>query len=145
PELLPQRWTFIGIEKEGPISLFWQFLIAEIGTEMLRMAAIHTPSALATALGLVAAILIGEVAVEVGLFTHEVILYLAIAVMGTYATPSYELSLANRMFRIIFLIAGAALGLYGFILAVAFWFILLASTKTLNVPYLWPMIPFNTR
>ncbi|MDQ0340384.1 stage V sporulation protein AF [Caldalkalibacillus uzonensis] len=143
PRLLPERWEFIGVDDVGPISLFWQFFLAEIGTEILRMAAIHTPSALATALGLVAAILIGEVAVKVGLFTNEVILYLAIAVMGTYATPSYELSLANRIFRIIFLMAGAIFGLYGFILAVGFWVILLASTKTLNVPYLWPLIPFN--
>ncbi|EGL82614.1 GerA spore germination protein [Caldalkalibacillus thermarum TA2.A1] len=145
PHLLPERWDFIGPDDVGHLSLFWQFFLAEIGTEILRMAAIHTPSALATALGLVAAILIGEIAVQVGLFTNEVILYVAISVMGTYATPSYELSLANRMFRIIFLIAGAVFGLYGFTLAVAFWVILLASTKTLNVPYLWPLIPLDIK
>jgi stage V sporulation protein AF len=143
PYLLPERWSFIGAEKVGHLSLFWQFFLAEIGTEVLRMAAIHTPNALATALGLVAAVLIGEVAVQVGLFSHEVILYLAIAVVGNYATPSYELSLANRIFRLIFLVAGALFGMYGFLLAVLLWFILLASTKTLTVPYLWPLIPFH--
>ncbi len=143
PQIVPAGWHFIGVEKTGNISLFWQFFLAEIGTEILRMAAIHTPNALATALGLVAAVLIGEVAVEVGLFSHEVILYLAIAVVGNYATPSYELSLANRIFRLLFLIAGALFGLYGFLAAVLFWFILLARTKTLTVPYLWPLIPFD--
>ena len=145
PGYLPERWQFIGANDVGQLSLFWQFLLAEIGVEVLRMAAIHTPNALATALGLVAAILIGETAVEVGLFTSEVILYLAIAVIGNYATPSYELGLANRIFRIIFLIAAGLFGLYGLLLAFAFWFILLASTKTLNTPYLWPLIPFNAR
>ena len=143
PHLLPERWSFIGVEKTGNISLFWQFFLAEIGTEILRMAAIHTPNALATALGLVAAVLIGEVAVQVGLFSHEVILYLAIAVTGTYATPSYELSLANRIFRLLFLVAGALFGLYGFLLAVLGWFLLLATTKTLTIPYLWPLVPFH--
>lgn len=76
----------------------------------MRMAAIHTPSSLATALGLVAALMIGEVAVQVGLFSHEVVLYLAVAAIGTFATPSYELSIANRLARIVLLIAAGAFG-----------------------------------
>ncbi|WP_031518148.1 spore germination protein [Desulfofalx alkaliphila] len=143
--LLPASLKFIGPEEVGQIPLFWQFIIAEIGIEVLRMAAIHTPNALATALGLVAALLIGEIAVEVGLLTSEVILYLAVAVTGTFATPSYELSLANRISRLLFLISTAIFGLYGLIGAVLLWFILLASTKTLNVPYMWPLIPFNAK
>ncbi|GAB3807339.1 spore germination protein [Virgibacillus kimchii] len=145
PDLLSGNWDFLGVEETGSIALFWQFIIAEIGVEMLRMAAIHTPNALATALGLVAAILIGEIAIEVGLFTHEVVLYLAAAVIGDYATPSYELSLANRFFRVIFLIAAALFGLHGFLIAIVLWFILLASTKTLNTPYMWPLIPFSPK
>ncbi|QGG48471.1 spore germination protein [Heliorestis convoluta] len=143
PELLGENWKFMGPEEVGEVSLFWQFFIAEIGLEILRMAAIHTPSALATALGLVAAILIGEVAVEVGLFTSEVILYLAVAAVGTFATPSYELSLANRIFRILFLIAAAVFGVYGFLVAVLLWFLLLATTRSLGMPYLWPLLPFD--
>ncbi|WP_026477106.1 spore germination protein [Alkaliphilus transvaalensis] len=145
PNLLPESLKFIGPTEKGNIPLFWQFFLAEIGIEILRMAAIHTPNALATALGLVAAILIGEVAINVGLFAEEVILYLAIAAMSTFATPSYELSLANRIFRIVFLIAGALLGIYGLITAIVLWIVLLGTTKSLNVPYLWPLIPLNIK
>ncbi|WP_089284980.1 spore germination protein [Anaerovirgula multivorans] len=80
-----------------------------------------------------------------GFFAEEVILYLAIAAISTFVTPSYELSLANRIFRLIFLIAGAILGIYGLLAAVLLWFILLATTKSLNVPYLWPLIPLNIK
>ncbi len=142
-DLLPERLRFIGPEQIGHFSLFWQFFIAEFGIEMLRMAAIHTPSALATALGLVAAILIGDIAVQVGLFSNEVVLYLAIAVIGTFATPSYELSLANRLSRVFFLIVSALFGPKGFVIAVLLWVVLLVCTKTLNLPYLWPFIPFD--
>lgn len=141
--LLAERWQFIGPNKVGHLSLIWQFLIAEVGIEMMRMAAIHTPNALATALGLVAAVLIGEVAIKVGLFSSEVILYVAVVATGTFATPSYELSLANRLFRILFLISSALFGIWGFVLSVLFWFILLVKTKTLDTPYLWPLIPFH--
>lgn len=142
-ELLAEGWKFIGVDDPGNISLIWQFFLAEIGVEILRMAAIHTPNALATALGLVAAILIGQIAVEVGLFTSEVILYLAVALMGTYATSSYELSLANRMFRLFFLFGAALFGPVGFVVAITLWVILLTTSKTLNTPYLWPFIPFD--
>lgn len=142
-DLLVERWRFIGPEETGHISLIWQFLIAEIGIEMMRMAAIHTPNALATALGLIAAILIGQITIDVGLFSKEVILYVAVAATGTFATPSYELSLANRIYRIIFLIAAALFGVPGLLIAFLVWFVMLAATKAVRTPYLWPLIPFN--
>src|SRR5699024_12810683 len=42
-------------------------IIAIIGVEFVRMAAVHTPTPLATALGLIAAIVIGDIAIKVGL------------------------------------------------------------------------------
>ncbi|MGE5703662.1 MAG: spore germination protein, partial [Clostridia bacterium] len=110
---------------------------------LMRMAAIHTPSPLATAMGLVAAILIGEVAIKVGLFSPEVILYLALAAVGTFATPSYELALANRLVRIFLLILVGLFSTIGFVFGIAAVLILLAFTRSLNTPYLWPLIPFN--
>jgi stage V sporulation protein AF len=145
PDLLPEHVKYIGPNKTGEVPLFWQFLFIEIGIDMLRMAAIHTPSSLATALGLVAAILIGQVAVEVGLFSNEVILYLAIAAVGTFATPSYELSLANRLYRIALLIVTALFGVMGYVLGITLWIIMLAKLKSFHTPYLWPFIPFSYR
>ncbi|WP_280768883.1 spore germination protein [Salipaludibacillus daqingensis] len=145
PELLPENLHYVGVDDPGEIPLFWQFMIAELGVEMLRMAAIHTPNALATALGLVAALLIGDIAIQVGLFTEEVILYTAAAVIGSYATPSYELSLANRFFRVVFLIAAASFGINGLIIAITLWLIILVNTKTLKTPYMWPFIPFSPK
>jgi stage V sporulation protein AF len=145
PELLPEKMAFIGPNDPGQIPLFLQFFLIEIGIDVLRMAAIHTPTSLATALGLVAALMIGQVAVEVGLLTNEVILYLAIAAIGTFATPSYEMSLANRLVRIFLLVLTAAFQLYGFLIGFVLFIILLARMKSFGVPYLWPFIPFNPR
>ncbi|MBM7552287.1 spore germination protein [Thalassobacillus pellis] len=145
PELLPEALKFIGPTEVGAIPLLIQFIVAELGIDMLRMAAIHTPSALATALGLVAAILIGQVAVEVGLFTNEVVLYLSIAAIGTFTTPSYELSLANRLIRIILLLLTAAFGVIGYVVGITLWILNLARMNTFNTPYFWPFFPFNAR
>lgn len=143
PNLLPEQLSFIGPNEDGRIPLYLQFLIIEIGIDMLRMAAIHTPNSLATALGLVAALMIGQVAVEVGLFSNEVILYLSIAAIGMFATPSYEMSLANRITRLILLTLTAAFHTLGFVIGIFLWILLLAWMKSYSVPYLWPFIPFD--
>jgi stage V sporulation protein AF len=145
PELLPGPLQFLGKAKLGDIPLFAQILMIEIGMDMLRMAAIHTPSSLATALGLVAALMIGGIAVEVGLFSNEVILYFSVAAIGTFATPSYEMSLANRLVRIALLILSGLFGLYGYVLGITVWIIALARMSSFGIPYLWPFIPFSYR
>ena len=85
---LPEWIAFIGPKEPGRVPLWLQFLLLELGLDMLRMALVHTPNALATSLGLVGAILLGELAIETGLFTGEAILYTALVAVGTFATPS---------------------------------------------------------
>jgi stage V sporulation protein AF len=143
PELFPAELAVIGPDKKAAIPLFLQILIADIGVEVLRMASIHTPSPLATAMGLVAGILLGETAVQVGLFTSEVILYVAISAIGTFASPSYELGLANKLSRLFFLTMTALFGWVGFVGSMLFWFVWLMRIEVLQTPYLWPLIPFN--
>ncbi|WP_066192976.1 MULTISPECIES: spore germination protein [Gracilibacillus] len=143
--LVPESLAFVGPREIGLIPLIVQFLIAEVGIDVLRMAAIHTPSALATALGLVSAIIIGQIAVEVGLFSNEVMLYLAVVVMGTYATPSYELSLANRVTRLMLLLITALFGTKGFVLGSTCYLLYLVHLKTFYIGYLWPFIPFDAK
>ncbi len=143
PEYIPPALDFIGVQTKGKIPLLVQFLIAEIGLDLMRMAAIHTPSPLTTAMGLIAAILVGEVAIKVGLFSPEVILYIAISAIGTYATPSYELALANRLVRMFLLLMVGFFGLPGLMIGISLVLVLLVLTRSLNTPYLWPLIPFN--
>lgn len=145
PELLPGFLKFIGPEKIGQVPIFIQFLIAEISLDLIRMAAIHTPSPLATALGVIAALLIGDIAVNIGLFAPEVILYTAVVAVGSYCTPSYEMSMANRLIRFFILLATGFFKLPGLIISIILSILLAAFTKSFNVPYLWPLIPFNYR
>lgn len=143
PHLLPPALSFLGPVKIGKVPIIAQFLIAEVGLDMLRLAAIHTPTPLATALGLIAAFMIGDVAIRIGLFAPEVIMYMAFAAVGTFATPSYELGMALRLWRLLFVVLVAVLGLPGLILGILLLFAFLATNKSFGVPYFWPLIPFN--
>lgn len=143
PSLLPEKISFIGPNDTSNIPIFLQILLADIGVEFMRMAAVHTPTPLATAMGLIAAVLIGEIAVDVGLFTPEVILYVAISTIGNYVTPSYELSIANKLTKLFLLIITAIFGAKGFIAGVVINILFLINVRSLDVPYLWPLLPFN--
>ncbi len=142
-ELLPSSLSYIGPEEVGEIPLFVQILLAYIGVEFLRMAAVHTPTPLATAMGLIAAVLIGEIAVDVGMFTPEVILYVAVSTIGNYVTPSYELGVANKLVLVFFLTMTAAFGVAGFIGSITIHTLFVTSLRSLRTPYLWPLIPFD--
>ncbi|GAB1806750.1 spore germination protein [Priestia megaterium] len=143
PDLLPAKLQFIGPNEATNIPTVIQIFLADLGVEFLRMAAIHTPTPLATAMGLIAAALIGQIAIDVGLFVPEVILYVAIASIGSFSTPSYELAVANKMLRLFLLIFVAAFHTPGFLIATTCIILYMARLKSLNTPYLWPFLPFN--
>ncbi|HHV64789.1 MAG TPA: spore germination protein [Peptococcaceae bacterium] len=143
PHLLPENLRFIGVAEPAKVGLLLQAFIGEIAIDILRMAAIHTPSPLATALGLIAVLMLGDIAIEVGLFTPEVIMYLSIAAVGTFATPSYELAQANRLARLFLIVMVGLFNFWGFAAGVLALFILLLRTKSFGVPYLWPLIPLD--
>lgn len=143
PSLLPQELSFIGPNEEGNIPIVLQIILADLGIEFLRMAAVHTPTPLSTAMGLIAAVLIGQIAIDVGLFTPEVILYVSIAAVGTYVTPSYELGTANKMVKYILVLATAFFGVNGFMIGTTATILFLVFKKSLKTPYFWPLIPLN--
>lgn len=143
PHLLPDALSFIGPEETGNVPIPLQIILADVGVEFLRMAAVHTPTPLATALGLIAAVLIGDIAIDVGLFSPEVILYVAISTVGSYVTPSYELSVANKFYKWLILLMTIFFGLTGFLIGVTAGAFYLIRIKVLSTPYFWPFIPFN--
>lgn len=145
PELKPVALDFIGPQEQGKIPLILQFLLVEFGVDLMRMAAVHTPTPLASAMGLIAAILIGDIAVQTGIFVNEVVLYMAVAAIGMFATPSYELGLANRVIRLMMLVLVSIFGAAGFVGGVTAFIIFLSFQRSFNSSYLWPFIPFNAK
>ncbi len=143
PEILPEGLRFLGAEEVGNVPLWLQFIIAEVGLDIIRMATVHTPSPLATALGIIAAFMIGDIAIQVGLFTPEVILYLAVAALGTFATPSLEIGHTFRLYRLFLLVLAAMFQFYGLIAGTILFLLMAGTTKSFGVPYLWPLFPLN--
>ncbi len=142
-ESLPQSLQFIGPRGAASVPLFVQFLLLEVAVDITRMAFIHTPNAVSTSLGLVAAILLGDFAVKVGLFIPETILYQAITAIAYFAIPNYEFGMATRLFRLLILTLTGLFSFWGLGVGIAITLLVMGFTKSLGLPYLWPLIPFH--
>lgn len=141
--LLPESLAFLGPRDPGIIPIGFQFLLAELGLEMVRMATVHVPSAQSTALGFIGAFMLGEFATKVGLFGNETIFYVAVAAVGAFATPSMEFAMATRVFRVLLIIMVMFFKLPGLLIGLLAILVLMLNTKSFGVPYLWPLVPFN--
>jgi stage V sporulation protein AF len=144
-QYLPEFLQFLGPRESTPIPLFIQFILLEFGLDLLRISSIHTPNALTTSLGIIGGLILSEFAVDVGLFVPETVLYMALAGIGTFATPSMEFSMAIRIFRLLLLILTGLFNIYGFITAIIIVFVITYSTGSFKYgkKYTWPLIPFE--
>lgn len=136
---------FVKLSNDSPIPVLAQIIIVELVIELLRIATIHTPNHLSSAMGLISTLILGQMAVDIGLFQSEILLYCSISSIGGFATPSYELSLANKIVKLLLILAVGFFGSTGFVVGFTTLIVLLGAIKIYGMPYLYPLLPFNYR
>ena len=96
---------------------------------------------------MVAGLILGDFAVDVGWFIPEVILYMAFVAISNFAQPSFELGYAFKFMRIMLLIMVGFFKIPGFIIGTLLIVFFVANNKTVDGSrsYLYPLIPFNGR
>lgn len=125
-------WTF-----------FIQILLVELSIELLRIATIHTPESISNAMGLIAALLLGQFAIDLGFFSEEILLFCAVGAIGGFATPNYELSLTNKYIKVMMILSIMLFNIYGFVIFNICLWIYLAKLKPFGMSYLYPLFPIN--
>ncbi len=133
----------IPLEEVNVFTFGVQIMIADIVVEWIRQSLVHTPSLLSSIMSFIAVFVLGDLAIGLGAYTEEILIMVALCNIGNLLTPSYELSLANKIFRIIIGALALCFSTTGFCLGVLIHFIVLVSTKTQKYPYLYPLIPFS--
>lgn len=126
-------------------TFFIQILLVELSIELLRIATIHTPESVSNAMGLIAALLLGEFAIDLGFFSEEILLFCAVGSMGGFATPNYELSLTNKYIKVMMIITIMFFNIYGFVVFNLILWIYLAHLKPLGMSYLYPLYPLDIK
>ena len=144
PQWIPETLDFIKVKDVVNIPILAQLLILELAIDGLKLASINTPNMLTTPLSVIAALVVGEFAVNSGWFNSETMLYMAFVAIANYTQASYELGYAFKFMRIMILILTALFDLYGFIGGLLLTFILIATNRTVSgKSYLYPLIPFD--
>lgn len=142
---LPPVLQFIGLKEGGTIPLFWQLLLLEFGLDFLRLSSLQVPKNLGATLGIIGGLIVGEFAVQVGVFAPESIFYMALVAILSYCIPNSEFSSAMRIFRLLLLILTGIFGLWGFIGGTSLILFITVFTKNFDGRrgYLWPLIPLR--
>jgi stage V sporulation protein AF len=143
PDNMPHWLAFFKAARRDPLPLWVELIIAEIALDLLRLSVTNSPKELASAVGIVAALLFGQFAAKIELLQEEVLVYMGLVMVAQLATSSYELANANQMARFWIIIFTAFFNGWGFLFAVVTWFLLLVTMKSFGLPYLWPLIPFR--
>lgn len=144
PGWVPQWLEFINIKEQVFVPVIVQILILELSVDGLKLAAINTPNMLNTPLSIIAAIVIGEYAIQSGWFNAEVLLYTAIVEIANFTHESYELGYAIKFMRIIILVAVWIGNLPGLLLGIGFMLFCILSNRTITgTSYIYPLIPFH--
>ncbi len=144
PQIVPANLNFILITDDTQVPLVIQLLILEIAIDGLNLASLNTPNMLVSSLSILAAIIVGDYAVESGWFSSQALLYTAFVSLASFAQPGYELGYALKFIRMFLLILTGSLGLMGFIIGFVITSVVILRTKTLSgKSYLYPLIPFD--
>lgn len=148
PDLVPKELSFFKASRHDPLPLWAEVLIAEITLDMLRLAVMNVPTALAAMVSIMAAIIFSQFVSAIHLLQPEVLVYMAIVLISQFALSSFELASANQMARLWILMVtqiGRWIGMggLGFGIGAVAWFIYLATRKSFGIPYMWPLIPFQ--
>lgn len=136
-------WMLFILQKGMDYNFIWQVIAVELAVELLRIATIHTPTSLSNAMGVIAAVLLGQFAIDLGFFSEEILLFCALGNVCGFATPNYELSLTNKYVKIMMIVSILLLGIYGFVIFNVLLILYMFSIKPFGYHYFYPLFPFN--
>lgn len=143
PEFL--KFLEVGEMASSGFSLLLQLILLEFGIELLKLSSLHTPENLGASFGIIGGLIIGELAINVGLFSVETIFFTAVTAIANYCIPNVEFAAAIRFFRLIILILAGVFGWIGFVIGTVIMLLIVYNTNTFDKrrKYTWPLIPFD--
>ncbi|MFJ8236169.1 spore germination protein [Ureibacillus sp. NPDC094379] len=142
--LPPALLISLAAQREGvPFPAFVEALIMEITFEILREAGIRMPRPIGAAMSIVGAFVIGTAAVEAGIISAMMVIIVSITAISSFVSPSYDMAIAVRMLRFVFMALAASFGLFGITVGLIALILHLCSLRSYGLPYMYPIAPFN--
>jgi spore germination protein KA len=146
-EMLPtQLLVSLAAQREGvPFPAFVEALVMEATYEILREAGVRMPRAVGQAVSIVGTLVIGQAAVEAGVISASMIIVVSITAISGYVIPEFDMSIAVRITRFLFMGLAAVFGMFGVFIGIVLLMLHLSSLRSFGVPYMAPVGPFSFR
>ncbi len=144
PEMLSSAllYKLAAAQMTTPLPLFWEMLIVNVLLEVIREAGLRLPKSIGHAVSLVAALIVGDAAVQIGLLGTPVLVICALAGLCSYVVPSlYEPGIVLRM---AFLLAGGIAGPAGMAMLGCLCLLDICRPSPFGIPYTAPVTPYSS-
>lgn len=143
PELLSSTMLYkiAAAQMATPLSLFGELFLVNLLLEVVREAGLRLPKAIGHAVSLVAALIVGDAAVQIGLLGTPVLVICALAGLCSYVTPSlYE---PGIVLRLAFILAGGIAGPVGMAMLGCLCLLDVCRPSPFGIPYTAPITPYT--
>lgn len=142
PDFLPTDFlmTIASASQGVPFPKVIEVLFMGLIFEILREAGLRIPTPIGQTVSIVGALVLGEAAVGAGLVGQPVIIVTALVAISSFAV-NFSLTATLILMRLVFLMGGAVLGLFGVNVVFLALIIHLASIRSFGVNFLSPLAP----
>lgn len=143
PELIPDELLFKVAQAEQGMAfpLMFEALFIHFIYELMREAGLRLPRPVGHAVSIIGALVIGDAAVTAGLISTPMVMVVALTTISSFVIPSLYEPVA--VLRLMFILLGGMLGLFGMVLGLAFVGVNLCSVTVLGVPATSPETPLS--
>lgn len=135
--------NFIKQRKGVPFPSIFEALIMLVIYELLRESDTRFPSKYGSTISILGALILGEAAVQAGIVSPIMIITIALSYIASLVFNNPDFNNEIRIYRFLFLISAAILGLYGILLIFLLMLVRLCSYNSFGKSYLTPLTPFN--
>lgn len=142
-ELIPTSLlvTLAAAAEGTPFPAWLEVLLMGLTFEIVREASVRLPRSVGLAVSIVGTLVIGQAAIQAGLFGAPVIIVISLTALTTFInTPHTD---AGTVLRTMFIIAAALGGAYGMLILGLFLVVHLAGLRSFGVPYFAPFAPMD--
>jgi spore germination protein KA len=127
-----------------PFPSIIEVLILSFGITLIREASLRIPGSIGYFIGALAAIVIGQAAVSAGYVSASVIIVVAVSYISTYAISSNTLLSTTRLIDYFLIVLSGMFGMFGIINGIVIIAWHAVSLESFGVPYLYPLVPFDS-
>ena len=128
-----------------PLSLFASMLLMLFVFALINEASARIPGIMGASLSIVGGLILGQAVVEADLFSPLILIVVALSGLGTYAAPTFPLTLSLRLSQFLLLLSAGVGGFPLFCVALFYLLLRLFSQTSLNQPFIAPYAPKRPR